>query len=253
MKNLLVLYPHGLGDCILLTPALREFYERTGYKCHVAILERFKSSKIFDNCPYVENIFYTKDAWHDYPNSHVGFASLYADWKSFATTQQYKGIVMPMHSQPVSKIEINARSMGIRKLANPHTEIFTTEKDRKEAKKIIKVLVGDKKFGFVQTAAGHDVKSLPADYGRLWLKENKKLDKVIEIGKNLDPFSCNINVQFEILRQATGVCLPDSVFYHACHAMDKPVDFAYFARGVNVYNRVKPLHPVKENITYTLN
>jgi len=252
VKDLLVLYPHGLGDCILLTPALREFFDKTGNKCHVAILERFRSSKFFDNCPYVDNIFYTKDAWHDYPNSHVGFSSLYAEWKNFASENNFKGIVMPMHSQQISKIIINSRVLGIRNLSNPHTEIFTTVQDREEAKEIIDRLVSDSNFGFVQTDAGHDVKNLPENYGKEWLRRHKQLDESIEIGKDLDPFSCNINVQFEILRLASAVCLPDSVFYHACHAIDKPVDFAYFARGTTVYNRVKPLHEAIENIYYKL-
>lgn len=252
MKDLLVLYPHGLGDCILLTPALREFYQKTGNKCHVAILERFKSSKIFDNCPYIDNIFYTKDAWHDYPNSHIGFRSLYAEWKRFASDNNFKGIVMPMHSQQISKIVINARSMGIRHLSDPRTEIFTTNKNKEEANELINKLTSSSKFGFVQTHAGHDIKSLPDNYGKEWLRKHKHLEESIEIGKEIDPFSCNINTQFEILRLASGVCLPDSVFYHACHAMNKPVDFAYFARGESVYNRVKPLHEVVENIYYDL-
>ena len=84
------------------------------------------------------------------------------------------------------------------------------------------------------------------------MQKYKKLNHFIEIGKELDPFSCNINVQFEVMKRASAVCLTDSVFYHACHAVDKEVDYAYFARGDNVYQRVRPLHDVKENITYKL-
>ena len=107
MKDLLILYPHGLGDCILLTPAIREFYKATGNKVHVATLERFKSAQFFDNNPYVDKIFYTKDAWHDYSNAQIGFKSLYQEWKAFAKEQGFGGFVMPMHSTPRSKIVLN--------------------------------------------------------------------------------------------------------------------------------------------------
>ena len=30
MKDILVVYPHGLGDCVLLTPTLREYYKKIG-------------------------------------------------------------------------------------------------------------------------------------------------------------------------------------------------------------------------------
>jgi len=248
----LVIYPHGIGDCILLTPALRSFHELTGEKCSVATLERFKSAQYFDHCPYIEQVYYTKDAWHDFENVHIGFQTLYDNWKVFAKDNGYKGVVMPMHNSPESKILINARTLGIKNFDSPQTDIFTTPEDREIADKLITDIVGSEEFGFVQTAAGHDVKDLPADFGRDWLLKNRNLKNVIEIGREIDPYAHNINVQFEILRRASAVCLPDSVFYHACHAMNKPVDFVYFARGASVYDRVRPLHAVSENVVFDL-
>ena len=75
---------------------------------------------------------------------------------------------------------------------------------------------------------------------------------MIEIGTEFGPLEYNINVQFEIMRRAAAVCLPDSVFYHACHAMGKGVDLVFFGRGPQVYNRVKPLHQVVENVVFGL-
>jgi hypothetical protein len=250
--SVLVLYPHGLGDCILLTPALRAYYETNKKKCHIATLERFKDAKFFDECPYVDKIFYTKDAWNDYPDSRIGFQSLYEEWKEYAVQSGFEGFVMPMHSVPQSKILINAYGLGIKKLSDPRPEIFTTEEDKEIAYKIIKDLVGENDFGFVQTKAGHELKSLPENYGRKWILENTDLKNIIEIGKEIDGYAYNINVQFEILRRAAAVCLPDSVFYHACNAMNKPIDFVYFARGGEVYHRVKPLHKVEENVAFSL-
>ena len=251
MKDLLVLYPHGLGDCILLTPAIREFYSKTKNKVHVATLERFRTARFFDNNPYVDQIFYTKDAWHDYPNSQVGFFSLKEEWKRFAKDNGFSGFVMPMHSEPINKILLNYRHLGIQNPANYNTEVHTTKEDVSRAEELISGLVGDAEFGFVQTTTGVPSKDLPQGYGRKYLAKIG-IDKVIEIGKEFGALDESINVQFEILRRAKAVCIPDSVFYHACHAMGKKVDFVYFGRGPGVYERVRPLHKVEENIFYEL-
>lgn len=252
MKNLLILYPHGLGDCILLTPAIREFYKATGNKVHIATLERFKSAQFFDNNPYVDKIFYTKDAWHDYNNAQIGFKNLYQEWKGFAKEQGFGGLAMPMHSTPRSKIILNLEKIGVRNAEDYRAEIHTGEADKSAAKEIINNLVGDSDFGFIQTNTGVESKDLPKGFGREWLRINKNLNKFIEIGVDYGALEHNINVQFEIMRNASAVCVPDSVFYHACHAIGKTVDFAYFGRGKGVYDRVKHIVSSEEKVVFEL-
>ena len=252
MKDLLILYPHGLGDCILLTPAIREFFNATGHKVHIATLQRFKSAMFFDNNPYVDKIFYTKDAWHDYSNSQIGFSELYKEWKQVAKDNNFGGIVMPMHSIPESKIEVNLRHLGVNNPENYKTEIHPTQKDIEQAIKIINKITKGEPFGFVQTSTGVKQKDLPDGYGEKWLRENKGLEVFIEVGKHFSALDYNINVQFEILRRASAVCVPDSVFYHACHAMGKTVDLAYFGRGKAVYERVKHIISSEEKVVFEL-
>tara|TARA_A100001201_G_scaffold22809_1_gene25684 strand:- start:161 stop:925 length:765 start_codon:yes stop_codon:yes gene_type:complete len=251
MKKLLILYPHGLGDCILLTPAIREYKKQTGNDISVVTLERFKSAKLFNNNPNVDSIYYCKDAWHDFQNSQIGFQSLYNEWKLFATQNGYNFMCMPMHSQEYSKILINSKYLNIN-LDNVKTQIYTTEEDKIKAKEIVKNIIGNNKFGFIQTNTGVPSKNLPEGFGRKWLNENKGIENFIEIGKEIKELEYNINVQFEIMRLAEAVCIPDSVFYHACHAINKNVDFAYFGRGKSIWERVKPLHYVNENVVYNL-
>ena len=250
MKDLLILYPHGLGDCILLTPAIREFYKATGNKVHIATLERFESAKLFDNNPYVDKIFYTKDAWHDYSNAQVGFLELYKEWKGFAAKSDFGGIVMPMHTHPIQKIELNFKYLGVRNPKECGAEVYTKQSDKKLAEKIIKDILDDKPFGFIQTNTGVKQKDLPTGYGKNYLKTYKNIEHFIEVGKDFNALDFNINVQIEIMRKAAAVCLPDSVFYHACHAIKKPIDFVYFGRGESVYNRVKHLVASEENVVF---
>jgi len=51
---------------------------------------------------------------------------------------------------------------------------------------------------------------------------------------------------------ASEIYVIDSAFYHAAHALGKDVDLAYFNRGKEVYDRVRPLHTVKEKICYEI-
>jgi hypothetical protein len=249
---MLVCYPHGLGDCVLLTPALREYYFKTGKKASVATLERFKSAKFFDYNPYVDKIFYTKDAWLDYPTFEEGCAKVYESCVEFAKQNEIIQVTFPQHKTYKEKILSNYVDIGLKACVNPTTEIYTCDEDVSTAAELIEKLVGHNRFGFVQTSTGVPQKDLPAGYGREWLKKNLGLSHFIEVGVEFDGLSLPITTQFEIMRRASGVCVPDSVFYHACGAMHKPVDFVYFAKGQSVYDRVRPLHGVKQNIKFEL-
>tara|TARA_R110002051_G_scaffold324374_1_gene421322 strand:- start:958 stop:1755 length:798 start_codon:yes stop_codon:yes gene_type:complete len=254
MKKLLILYPHGLGDCILLTPTLRNYFFNTGNKASVAILERFKSAKIFDNNPYVDNIIYTKDAWNDFDSPEEGFNIVKKQCEEWGKQNGYEKIVMPQHNDwRYSKILINFSYCDI-KPTSVFTEIFTSDEDRKTAKNFIKQKVSNKPFGFVQTVTGRPLANLPKGYGKLWLKKYKGLQNIIEAGIDFDISQFNINTQIEIMRLSSAVCLPDSVFSNACGAIGKPIDHLYFSPtwGIKGYKRVEPLHSVRQNVVYEL-
>lgn len=248
----LIAYPHGLGDCILLTPVLREYFFATGKKMSVATLERFKSAKFFDNNPYVDKILYTKDAWNDYSSFEEGCWEINNLCLKFAKENNIEEVNFPRHKSHTLKIISNYIDVGFKNAVNPSTEIYTTTEEVDDAIKIIDSIVGDNSFGFIQTNTGVPAKDLPEGYGRKWLNNKFNLKNFIEVGKEIDGLSMTIGTQFEIMRRASRVCLPDSVFYHACGAINKPVDFVYFAKGKSVYERVRPLHPVSQNIVYEL-
>lgn len=250
--RILICYPHGLGDCVLLTPALRDYFHLTGKKMSVATMERFRSSMFFDNNPYVDEIFYTKDAWNDFHDPNFGFQSVQKYCEDIAAANGYTHVVFPRHKVVTEKIHSNYVELGVVQPINPTTEIYTTTHDVRVAKEIIERCVGDNQFGFVHTTTGVPRKDLPDGYGEKWLKKYRDLDYVIEVDKDFGALEYPITVQFEIMRLASAVCLPDSVFYHACGAMHKPVDFVYFARGKEIYDRVKPLHKTLQNIRLSL-
>jgi hypothetical protein len=250
--RMLVCYPHGLGDCVLLTPVLRDYFHLTGKKMSVATMERFRSSMFFDNNPYVDEIFYTKDAWNDFQNEHIGFQEVYKYCQNIASERGYTHVIFPRHQAVTEKIHSNYLELGVVQPINPTTEIYPTPYDVRVADEIIEKCVGNNDFGFIHSNTGVPIKDLPEGYGKMWLKKYRDLEHTIEVGVDFEALEYPITVQFEIMRKARAVCLPDSVFYHACGAMHKPVDFVYFARGKEIYDRVKPLHQVLQNINLSL-
>lgn len=247
--KILIIYPHGLGDCILATPMLRAL-KAQGNKICFAMLERFKSSKIFDKCPYIDSFVWTKDAWNDFPNNNVAygqeeirkFCAIYAKENDIEKT------VFLDHSRNGNKIIdcLNAFNLPHE---NFHTEIYIDDSDRELADK----LCPKEEFGFIHGySPSLPSKNFPEGWARENMNKNTGIDKFVEIGVEISPFEIPITTQFEIMRRATFVYLIDSVFYHAAGALDKKIDLAYFKRGESVYNRVKPLHPVEQSIYYRI-
>ena len=259
-NELLIVYGFGLGDCILVTPALRFLYEDTGNKCHICVNGQYESAGFFENCPYVEKIYYKKPSYsfgkrtmlYDSKNNKIGLELT----DCCTDCWRYDKCLIPYHAKMRNIVSSNIESLitySSGKIPSDlKTEVFISEEDKAAAKKVIKDIVGNHDFGFIQTKTSMWYKDLPVGFGEDWLRKNKKLKKFIEVGRHYDSLDYNINVQFEIMRLAHSVCLPDSVFYHACHAMGKTVDFVYFALGEWGYNWVKPLHEVSENVHYEL-
>lgn len=248
MSKLMILYPHGLGDCILLTPALKKRKQQTGDHIAVVMLKRFETAELFKHNPYIDKLYFCKDAWHDFPGGfHKGIESLKQEFSTIAKEEGYDEFLYIDHSSHRNKIALNAEKLGVNPLNKDdcHTEIYISDEDKKVADNFVKSR-NLTNFGFIQTKTGVPNKDLPDGYGQNWLRQNKGLNQFIEIGKDFKYTDFNINVQFEIMNKANAMCVPDSVFYHASGALDKVCDFAFFGRGRPVYERVKPLHDVKQ-------
>ncbi len=250
-KPILIIYPHGLGDCLMLTPAIREYYFKHQQKVNVMILERFKSSQIFCNNPYIANVYYCKDPWNDFETKNIGFNQVIDDGHSIAKENSLKPIFIK-HKGKTHKIKFNCKALKVK--FSKKIDIFINLNDFITAEKFIEKEFKNQPYGFIQsiTGAGQD-KDLPPGFGEKWLKTHRSLKKFCEIGKNFQYDDFNINIQFAILSKASAVCIPDSVFYHACSGLNKTIDFAYFGRGKDVHSRVKNLNPkITEHIFFTL-
>ena len=246
-----IVYPHGLGDCILATPALREYKLKTNNWIGFAMLQRFKSSMLFQWCPYIDQLFYTKDAWNDYPTFEYGCRDLRLYANYMAKKYGYQEVIFIHHGKGTSKILDCAKALGVEAEVrkNPKTEIFIAEIDKRIARDCLQP---KGKYGFVHSYTGVTAKDLPMWYGRNWLKKQYDIDEYVDPGVTYNWYDYSINVGFALLEKANAIVVSDSVYYHAAGALNKPVDLAYFAKGPSVYERVKPLHNVPQNIVYKL-
>ena len=248
--KLLIIYPHGLGDCILATPAIKQLKLNSGDFIGVAMLERFKSSELFKHNPYVDEVVYTKDPWNDFGN-RVRWDLVIREAEQIAKNKDYDKTIFINHTKKYNKIQEVAEILNVTLIDN-HTEIYTSCNDVELAHKFVDT-TGSSTFGFIHgSSPSLPSKNFPNDYGQQYLSITHELSNFIEVGLTFNVNIFNINIQFEIMRLAQAVCLIDSVFYHACAAMDKTIDFAYFKRGQSVFNRVKPMHEVDQNVFFNL-
>ena len=238
----LIIYPHGLGDIILLTPALRALQ---GQGLHVAVLKRFAGTEILDACPYIDAVHYAlPDPWND----GCGRNGTKAAGDKLAQQLNLKSVWI-WHRPGHHKIHENFRSLGISGNTDYQTTFWLAAWHQDQA---TAWLNGRHNYGFLHCATGMPglstaavKKDFPSELGREWLLQHGCGD-VIEVGVDYDKKALPMPVQFEIMQRAVKVCLADSVFYHACHAMGKSVDFCYFGRGEGVWKRVRPLCGVSQ-------
>ena len=250
----LIIYPHGLGDLILLTPALRALHERSG-PVSIAILRRFASSGILESCPYLERTFYLPAPWNDYPVSPN-----WADVIKIGTEIAGEHGLTPLpivHPHGVNRIAFNMGTLGIGGAPGP-LEVFIRDEDRARARAIVTDMFEGRAFGFTQKTTGvpgftnmASAKDLPRGYAREFFR-GRGLEDMIEIHGNVPYDGHPIPVHFAMMALATSVVLPDSVFFHAAVALGKRVDLAYFGRGVEVYETMRSAYAKNVNVVYSL-
>ncbi len=250
-KPPLIIYPHGLGDCLMLTPAIREYYLKYGQKVNVMILERFKSSQIFCNNPYIQNIYFCKDPWNDFDTKKTGFQQVKKLGIKIAKENNLSPLFIK-HKGSKHKILINCSKLKVK--TSYKIDIFINLNDFLEANNFIKKSTNGLPFAFVQSKTGAGAsKDLPDDFGRKWIIKHTKIDSIIEVGKSFQFNEFNINTQFAILQKASYICLPESVFYVACSGLNKNIDFIYSGRGPETYNRIRNINTnIYENVYYKI-
>lgn len=245
----LIIYPHGLGDIILLTPALSALRDQ---EIHVAVLKRFAGTEILDACPYAKVHYVLPDPWND-----CGTVECRAAGVTFAKTLKAEPVWI-WHRTGKHKITENCISLNV--VGDLHTHVYISDYHRDLGADWLRYRgLIDSSFVFIHADTGMPGKTNAG--GKKDFSANHAINRSLQrwpelrhavvVGESFGKESMPVPAQFVIMGYAARRILADSVFYHAAHAMRLPVDFAYFGRGKKVYDRVKPLHEVQETVSWT--
>ena len=246
----LFVFWHGLGDIILAEPAIRAYRRASGDYVGWAMLERLKGAGLHECNPHIDQLHWTADAWNDFPSYEVGQQKVMAQAQGIARAHGYdRTIVVDHRSSPCHKILRTAREMGVDLGGDVATDVHY---DRARATAELRSMSLPRRYVFFHGKTGVRQKDLPLDKVKEWLAHLRICLPIVSPDFTWDVSSHRISVAFEAMRRACHIIVADSVMYHAAHAMGLCVDLAYFARGRDVWEMVRPLHPCFENVVFRL-
>jgi hypothetical protein len=107
-------------------------------------------------------------------------------------------------------------------------------------------------FVFFNGKTGVSKKDLPLDYIKMWMKDNNIDLPIVSPDTDWDVAKVPMHFSVDVMKKAKYRFFSDSALYHACHAIDLPVDLVYYQRGKRVWNIVHPLHTNNETVIYNI-
>ncbi len=260
MSRVLYATPHGIGDLILASPAIKKYCESNACQIDVAMLKRFRHSGILDHCPYIGRIHYISDPWNDWLHRPAWNESR-EECEKLAESLGME-LIYAQNKAGVPKVLDYARIMGVELVENEvKTEVYTSQEDIDRAEELHEKFCGGKPFVFFQPksgVSGHTDRTwdnfLLQD-GLDWAQKNLGILNYIAISNDPEgpeegyTYSCRdhaITVDFELMRRASGVVLTNSSLFQACAAMLKKVDLAIYTE--KSFLNVCPLHEFDHNV-----
>lgn len=233
MKRALILYWHGLGDVIMLTPHLRYLYEQgymTDLMCRASVFE----SNLLYECPYVNKLIIVENPWQSklgfWPQINLNMKQFQVlkesyDWSGVSPHRLHKKI------KGLHKIDMTSQEMGI-DLKDKRLEVFIPPSIQDWSDPDIE---GDYIF-IHRLSRWHPYHSWEPDD---WIDANLPSFERIYTDKNHKSVEFDdINKIFVLAKRAKHRILASSVFVPACDAMGCTIDAINYGR---VDRKVWPL------------
>lgn len=255
-KKVLFVFWHGIGDNILATPAIKKYKQKTNNYVGWMMMEKLRPAQLFKQNPYIDKLHWCSDAWHCVEPENVKAGSVVVKQEAEAIAEQegYDDIIVVTHWDKTHyhKIHRTAAEMGVLIEDNEvKTEFIYSEQDIQSFYKKIDL---PEEFVFFngKTGSASGDKDWPLEWIKQYMYQNQ-----IDLPIISPDFTWNINevpIGFaaDVMKKAKFRFLVDSGLYHIAHALDLPIDLAYFKRGQPVWEQVKPLHSIEEKIIYEL-
>lgn len=222
MKKALIMYWHGLGDVIQLTPHMRYLYNK-GYIIDLMCREEVETSHLLDTCPYINKLIFVENPWQ----SKIGFdPQKQININMFnAIKQKYDWSAHSVHDGIGAnfKIDYTSKQLGL-PIENKKLEVFITPEIEQKALEYIKNNYPD---GYIFTHTLIENHPIHTWNPLQWIKDNLPKFNIVTNKK----FDEDINFSFVIAREARHRILSSSVLVHACDAMQCIIDVINYGRS----------------------
>lgn len=250
MRTALLLYWHGLGDLICLTPQLRELH-KCGYAVDLICRQPAIQSQLLAACPYIRHIIPLPYETGGPAEGGVSGAKKAAQcYELFLQISSDYDIAFEFSRQPQyipgGKIFRNDIICGFTGLINSDLEVFISRRAETTAKQYINAYYSDGYIFCHTMIEWHQCHNWDATQ---WMMKNLDDLPIINtgMGQTHEMLFNDINVSFVLAREANHRVLSSSVFVHACDAMNVPMDVVHYGRA----NRHGwPLDPTKIKVIH---
>jgi hypothetical protein len=226
-QKTLILYWHGLGDVIMLTPMLRHYFQK-GYPVHLMCRPEVGNTNLLGDCPYVEKLIHITNPWR----SDVGFErqkqANIAEFERLSKRYAISASCLHEHISQDCKITTNWKECGIEPDDN-QLEVFIPQETEARAMALIASRYPN---GYIHKHTQIEFHTTHNwDCGD-WIKQHLPDLPIVDTGLGGDYYCVDpdINFAFVLAREAKYRVLSSSVFVHACDAMDVEIDVINYGR-----------------------
>lgn len=253
MKTALLLYWHGLGDLICLTPQLRELHRR-GYVVDLICRHPAIESQLFVSCPYIrQTISLPYKIGGPAEGGSSGAKKAQQCFAMFQKLSSNYNIAMEFSERPQhirgGKVARNSKVCGFTSLTNLDLEVFISDKAEVTARRYIDTHYPDGYIFCHTMIEWHQCHNWNA---KNWISEHLNDLPIVDTGVNQthEMLFDDISIAFVLAREATHRVLSSSVFVHACDAMNVVIDVVHYGRESRhawpiVPGKIKVVHGVK--------
>lgn len=248
-NNILVVFPHGIGDLIMATPALRSLRaQHAEVRIGLAVHSRTWNSGQAQLNPNVDEVFLVHNPWFS-KSKTTGDDRLKTEIDLIKETMDYGEVRWVTHGAASNlsthKVTATAAELEV-DLEDDQYEIFITDESKARADLWLQEnRFNTGEYAFVHTHSSDRGKNI-ARRQILEKAHTKFPNKVVSIDASTDITERPIDFWFEVMRRAGFSGLVDSVFVHAADALGKSIDIHLTTAEIESVNR--PLHAEREEV-----
>jgi len=244
MKKALILYWHGLGDIIQLTPVLRHLYKE-GYIIDLMCRKEVRTSHLLDDCPYIKKLIEVINPWRSDKSFEKQSTENIELFNSLKKSYDWSGKCLHKNIQ-ICKVLNNYKECNLSIIDND-LEVFIPKYIEDEA---LNYITNNYPNGYIHNHTmiefhkNHNWNSIN------WINSNLPQLPIIDTGYDGNHYMINdnINFSFVLAREATYRIFSSSVLVHACDAMKCNIDVVNYGKPSRYALPLKKIiNKVREN------